>query len=291
MVSDSRSMASMPIWRVFNFCLLWNERTANKIRWTSKKKNKTKSNHKCRTICNKSLLAKKSSEVSKRTRNFVFKLLSMWKYSIHAKYVPNWMKYQHCKWNQNVASLKPTESTERMTLMMKRKKKPAREKNISYVVRQNENGYHLTICNSIHFFSCRFLFLRIRSHFEMMGWMFMQGIHIACSHVCETRWLNKRARIVCAHLVFRCVCVCACNLLLVVTNDSCLQPRNQRSWCEFPLMHATDCNLNSMPWRCFFLSFYHHTHSLLSNHRLWVFKQKKVQQKVKTLLFHKKRRQ
>lgn len=73
------------------------------------------------------------------------------------------------------------------------------------------------------------------------------GIH---SYECDTRWLNKRSL---SLVLYECVWIC--NLLLVVTNDSCLRQRNQRSWCEFPFMYATDCNLNSMPFCCFFSSF------------------------------------
>lgn len=225
------------------FCLLWHERTANKIGSIGK----TKANNKCvQFVTNrfwpKNLRKYQNDNVDALKWNSVFKLLLK-----NIPFTPNtcqtaWIPIVRTKFGVHWTIT----HTHRERSTRKNPSKRMKQIDTFRMLRVKiESFYHLTICNSIHFSS--FLSAHLSSlQFRMMGWLFMQRIHMwKWLHVCETRWLNMRSFI-----------RSLCNLLLVVTNDSCLRLRNQRSWFEFPLMHIvshTDCNLNSMPWRAHML--------------------------------------
>lgn len=149
-----------------------------------------------RTICNKSLLAKKSSEVSQRQcrcAQIEFRIqIIIEEYSIHAKYVPNCM---------NTNSENGTRCTLNNHTHTNTRKNPSKRMKQTDTFRmlrvKIESFYHSTICNSIHF-SSSLCASRSSLQFRMMGWLFMQRIHIwKWLHVCETRWLNKRSVIYC----------------------------------------------------------------------------------------------
>lgn len=126
------------------------------------------------TICNKSLLAKRMEKVKKNPHRILWMYQSdnaftlefriqiiIEEYSIHARYVPNFMNTN--TQNETVYHHKSIEEEKYLFCMLRVK---------------IESFYHLTICNSIHFFPLHsFLLASLIRNFGMMGRVFMQRIH------------------------------------------------------------------------------------------------------------------
>ena len=130
------------------FCLLWHERTANKIRNIGK----TKANNKCVQFVTNRFWPKKSSEVSQRQcrcAQMEFRIqIIIEEYSIHAKYVPN------CMNTNSENGTRCTSNNHTHTNTRKNPSKRMKQIDSFRMLRVKiESFYHLTICNSIHFSS------------------------------------------------------------------------------------------------------------------------------------------